>query len=149
MSQNCKLRHCCLKSLGRKSTRKNNYFNHKENMNWCLKWEGFYSSDVQIKSRDKKLVWISRLFLLISTFLACSSLFLSEILILLQWWIWQPRSMQSIFFLKSKHLQNCCFLGSFALKIFSFQTFTLDENNHKHFLGYWLNVGTKWHVKRG
>lgn len=148
MSQNCKLRHCCLKSLGRKSTRKNNYFNHKENMNWCLKWEGFYSSDVQIKSRDKKLVWISRLFLLISTFLACSSLS--------QWDInftamvnLAVKKHAKYFFLKSKHLQNCCFLGSFALKIFSFQTFTLDENNHKHFLGYWLNVGTKWHVKRG
>lgn len=101
-SQNCKLRRCCLKSLGRKSTRKNKYFNHKENINWCLKWEDLQSPDLQIKSRDKKVVWIFRVFLLISALLACSSLFPCEILILLQQWIWWSRSNQNIFFSEIK-----------------------------------------------
>lgn len=150
MSPNCKLRHCCLKSLGRKSTSKNKYFNHKEKINCYLKW-GFYSSYLQIKSRDKKLVWISWLFLLALTFLTYSSYHLP---LNIQWDINFIATMNlaikehaKYFFFNQKNVQNFLFQDSFALKIFSFHSFTLAEIYHKHFLDYWLKIGSKWHVK--
>lgn len=66
----------------RKFTRKNKYINYIENIKLWLKWEEgfFYSSDLQIKSRDKRAMWIFGGFLLALTVFACSSFLLCGIL---------------------------------------------------------------------